>query len=131
MVDQLIEAAGVCFYVDGRVLLVQRGPDGDHPGEWAFPGGHVEPGESPEQAARREAFEEVGLWYQGTLFPVAVTEENGVRFHTFMAYPTPFIVVLNDESTNFIWAPAREVARLRIKATIIDETAHPMTAERA
>lgn len=34
----------------------------DHPGQWALPGGRIEPGESPEQAALREIEEEIGLW---------------------------------------------------------------------
>ena len=33
----------------------------DHAGQWALPGGRIEPGESPEQAALRELFEEVQL----------------------------------------------------------------------
>ena len=32
-----------------------------HAGQWAFPGGRIDPGESPEQAALRELHEEVGL----------------------------------------------------------------------
>ena len=33
----------------------------DHPGQWAFPGGRIDAGETPEEAARREVSEEVGL----------------------------------------------------------------------
>lgn len=51
-------AAGVLFRdAAGRVLLVKPSyKDG-----WDIPGGYVEPGESPKQAARREVAEELGL----------------------------------------------------------------------
>jgi 8-oxo-dGTP diphosphatase len=44
---------------DGKVLLVQRAKP--PAGIWAFPGGHVEPGERLEEAAARELFEETGM----------------------------------------------------------------------
>lgn len=43
-------------------LLTRRGARmKDHPGQWAFPGGRIDAGETPEEAARREVSEEVGL----------------------------------------------------------------------
>jgi 8-oxo-dGTP pyrophosphatase MutT (NUDIX family) len=44
------------------VLLTLRAPDlSSHAGQVSFPGGRIEPGETPEDAALREAEEEVGL----------------------------------------------------------------------
>jgi 8-oxo-dGTP diphosphatase len=45
----------------GRVLIAQR-PAGKHmAGYWEFPGGKIAPGESSEQALRRELAEELGV----------------------------------------------------------------------
>ena len=49
----------VSVWRDGKVLLVERAKQPR--GIWAFPGGHVEPGESLEAAAARELLEETGL----------------------------------------------------------------------
>lgn len=46
---------------DGRFLMVQRAPGVARPGTWCFPGGHVEPGETPCRAAVREIHEELGV----------------------------------------------------------------------
>ena len=45
----------------GRVLVGKRPIGGHLPGEWEFPGGRINPGESAETAARRELTEETGL----------------------------------------------------------------------
>lgn len=44
------------------VILTRRALHLDrHPGQWAFPGGRIEPGETVEECARRECDEEIGL----------------------------------------------------------------------
>lgn len=45
----------------GQVLICQRRPDQPMALQWEFPGGKIEPGESPEQALVRELNEEVGI----------------------------------------------------------------------
>lgn len=53
--------AGVLRDAHGRVLLAQRPPGKPLAGAWEFPGGKVEPGESPEAALTRELHEELGI----------------------------------------------------------------------
>jgi len=47
--------------VDGRVLIAQRPEGKSMAGLWEFPGGKVEPGETPEHALIRELQEEIGI----------------------------------------------------------------------
>lgn len=53
-------AAGVVTEYQGRVLLLRRAIEPAY-GAWVFPGGFVDRGEHPEQAAVREAREEAGV----------------------------------------------------------------------
>ncbi|MEX5294036.1 NUDIX domain-containing protein [Kocuria sp. CPCC 205268] len=53
-------AAAVVVRGDGRLLLVRRGREPQR-GRWSVPGGKLEPGETPAQAAVREVLEETGV----------------------------------------------------------------------
>lgn len=55
-----IDVVGAVIVRDGRVLCARRGPDAELGGMWEFPGGKVEPGESPRDALVREIAEELG-----------------------------------------------------------------------
>ncbi|MEO3389335.1 8-oxo-dGTP diphosphatase MutT [Mesorhizobium sp. CAU 1741] len=57
----LLVAACALIDADGRVLIAQR-PEGKQlAGLWEFPGGKVEPGETPEETVVRELQEELGI----------------------------------------------------------------------
>ena len=46
---------------DGRIMLCQRRPDAHNGLKWEFPGGKIEPGETPEAALARELREELAV----------------------------------------------------------------------
>ena len=59
---KIVDVALALIFREGRLFLQRRDPAGAVlPGVWEFPGGKVEPGESPRQALRRELHEEVGI----------------------------------------------------------------------
>lgn len=53
--------AAALIDASGRILLQQRAPGRAMAGLWEFPGGKVEPGETPERALARELDEELGI----------------------------------------------------------------------
>lgn len=64
---------GVCIIKDGKILLGQR--KGAHgAGSWAFPGGHLEYGESYEDCAQREVWEEAGITIKNIRFITATND---------------------------------------------------------
>ncbi len=50
----LLVVAGALVDVDGRVLVTQRPPGKTLAGLWEFPGGKIDPGETPEATLIRE-----------------------------------------------------------------------------
>ncbi len=59
---QVVEVAvGILIQANGEFLLTSRPGGKVYSGYWEFPGGKLEPGESVEQALRRELHEELGI----------------------------------------------------------------------
>lgn len=61
-VGPLRVTAAVLRRVDGGpIFIARRAPDRRLAGEWEFPGGKIEPGETPEHSLARELAEELGI----------------------------------------------------------------------
>lgn len=70
---------------DGRVLLAQRPEGKSMAGLWEFPGGKVEPGETPEAALIRELHEELGInTWKSCLAPLTFASHAYESFHLLM-----------------------------------------------
>jgi 8-oxo-dGTP diphosphatase len=57
----MVQVVAAILEQDGRILIGQRTPQQSHPLKWEFPGGKVEPEETPEMAVVRELEEELGI----------------------------------------------------------------------
>lgn len=77
--------ACVLVDVDGRILIAQR-PEGKHlAGMWEYPGGKVEPGETPEASLIRELGEELGINVtKACLAPLTFASHTYETFHLLM-----------------------------------------------
>lgn len=102
----LLVAACALVDADGRVLITQRPEGKSLAGLWEFPGGKVEPGETPEEALIRELREEVGVETQvACLAPLTFASHTYEKFHLLM----PLYVCRRFSGT----AVAREVQALK------------------
>ena len=81
----LLVSAAALIDVDGRVLLAQRPVGKSMAGLWEFPGGKVEPGETPEAALIRELQEELGIdTWASCLAPLCFASHSYDDFHLLM-----------------------------------------------
>lgn len=81
----LLVSAVALIDPDGRVLLAQRPEGKSMAGLWEFPGGKIEPGETPEAALIRELHEELGIdTWKSCLAPLTFASHTFEDFHLLM-----------------------------------------------
>ena len=109
----------VALAPDGQLLLTVRTPNlPSHAGQIAFPGGRLEPGETPEAAALREAWEEVAL--EPGLAVVlgqlpAVLSPHGFHVRPVLAWlrERPRLTPNPAEVAEVLWVPLSELHAAR------------------
>lgn len=109
----VLVSAVVLVDADNRILLQQRPPGKQLAGLWEFPGGKVDPGETPEQALVRELQEELGIDTRSScLAPLTFASHSYDDFHLLM----PVYVcrqwqgqVRGREGQTLAWVPVRKL----------------------
>lgn len=110
-----VQFADVLVFRGDKLLILNRvGEKGAVSNDWCIPGGHVDPGETFLQAAKRELFEETGIdMSEELLIPVGkyIPKKKGIEIHYFMCFVDPDtpvnILVDGEEETGSEWINPR------------------------
>lgn len=116
--NSLVPSANVAVFDDqGRLLLIRRSDNGN----WAMPGGAMDPGERMTECAVRETLEETGVHCEVTGFVGMYTDPGHVIHYTndgecrqecsfvFRARATGGEPTPSSESTQVVWVTPNEV----------------------
>ncbi len=124
---------GACIVKEDRILLMHH----KKLDKWLFPGGHIEPNETPDEAIKREVKEETGLDFEPIVYsgfhksPEEI-HKLAVPFHAnlhcvgdhyhYCAYYVGIVknkrFVKNGESNSLKWVCVKEIENLNLLPSI-------------
>ncbi len=114
--DTRIVSKVILLGEDNTILLLRRGAtDQRRPNEWDVPGGQVEPGEFPTEAAARETVEEAGIITDARdlrlvyAMTETVSESLSVTWLFYLGRTTQSNVTLSNEHSGYAWVDPDEV----------------------
>jgi len=109
------EHSAIAIIVDkNKVLIVQRSStDYWMPLHWSAPGGHIEKGESPHRAIKREIKEETGLDTKNLVLFRTKQDSVGRKLYLYKCEDFDGEVKLNFEHSDFKWISIDEMDDLK------------------
>lgn len=100
---------------DGKILGCRRASHKDAAGQWEFPGGKVESGESPRDALKREISEELSLTVSPwRLLDKSVTQVNealAIQLECWVIILDQVPVLKSSDHDEFVWLEPEELSR--------------------
>ena len=110
--------AGALILHNGRVLLIERRREAET--YYLFPGGRIEPGETPEEALVREVREELGLDVAARRLVAEVTYNGDIQSYyiaeLITAVPAAFA---GDEAADAVWLPIDGLSDLPVRPAAV------------
>jgi 8-oxo-dGTP pyrophosphatase MutT (NUDIX family)/GNAT superfamily N-acetyltransferase len=109
------EGAGLLLTTGEKVLLLKRSSQVDQPGTWGIPGGAMDDGESPMQAAKRETVEETGRVPSLRVVGKTVFSKGGFKYTTFICRVSKeYTPSLDWENSDWAWVSREELRSYRL-----------------
>lgn len=112
---QILSVAAAVITDNGRILACRRRAERISGGLWEFPGGKIEPEETPQAAVWREIHEELGIQIAvGNLLTVdeTATAALTIRLHCYHATLMDERPTVSSDHDRLLWLSPEELAAL-------------------